>query len=146
MIAPLRRAHRWIWIGLLGTVPLLVAAARSVSPERFTADAAFAEPALAGTALTFVPERARGATHGDGTLEVYLRDEAPLVVAYWSGTTDASKALPPDAVWLGAVDALHVARLRLPSPSPRGVVLLYDLGHHTIFARASLEAGAGTGG
>ncbi|MCC7170729.1 MAG: hypothetical protein IT459_09790 [Planctomycetes bacterium] len=141
MIAPLRRAHRWIWGALSLAVPALVIAAWSVRPraeleDRRDSPSRFDEiTALEGKALTFVPVRAQGSIRQDGTVAVVLREQAPLALAYWSKTPADGSSLPSDAVLLGPVDSERVAELKPPIGA--GTLVIYSLGHHTVLTRAT---------
>lgn len=146
VIAPLRRAHRWIWSALVLALPGLVIAAWAVRPPADAVPVAAMPDDARGHALSFEPAVARGFLADDGSLTVTLEDEVPLAMAYLSATHSTGTKLPSDAIWLGAVDALAAARLRVPDPQAGGTIVLYSLGTHAVFARAASPVDRKRGG
>lgn len=148
MIAALRRAHRWSWAVLGVAVPALVIAAWSVRPGDELAGRPSAlgvrHDEIAGTALRFEPALAHGAIQRDGRLAVVLQDEAPLAFAYWSTTPAQGPSLPSDAVLLGRVDGVRVARFEPPAGA--GTLVIYSLGHHAVLTRAACPLDEARGG
>jgi hypothetical protein len=151
MIRPLRARHRAIFVALAVLVPATYAAAllgrRAPAPE---SDWPAAEPATTdGAAQTL--QHDRWSPHAletellrDGGGATWLRVDAwreplpPAAVLYWSPIEPRDGELPPQARFLGALQAAP-CRFALPHGSARGWLVLYSLGHGSVSDALALE-------
>lgn len=135
MTRSLRRAHRWVAVGLALALPPLLALALAVrSPQ---SSAPESRPALA---------LALGrATDGARTIELDTRG-APVIpdgLAYFSAGSSATETVPSGALYLGEIPADAVRSYRLPGRAA-GRVLVFSLGWGRIVASAPVAAEPGT--
>lgn len=160
MIAPLRRRHRWMVIGLgLVLVPLF-AAAMLVKMQRTAMPSANALPDAAPTKSPDGPgihfalraDAAGGAAaHGfhyeasihrtGGTFELKVRPQTDLLVpdvlAYYADEASVGDGIPDRATLLGALQSEEHG-FALPSAS-NGMLYFYSLAQRRIIARVDLS-------
>ena len=123
MTRPLRRAHRYVWVGLGGIVPTLLAAGLALRPplapeERVTDHITLVLPN--GTEMVADSHDLWGSAV-----------DAPDPLVYWSETSARSLA---GAKPIGSL--AYGRRSALALPAKGGYLLLYSLAHREVLASA----------
>jgi hypothetical protein len=123
MTRPLRRAHRYIWLGLSGVLPTLLMAGLVLRPPQAPEERVMDRITLRlpnGTEMVADSRELWGNAV-----------DAPDPLVYWSKTFAASVA---EARLVGSLT--HGRRAVLSVPAAGGYLILYSLAHREVLARA----------
>jgi hypothetical protein len=152
MIAPLRRRHRQMAIGMAVVIPSVFAAALVARRTPAVDAVPFAtEPTLGRVVIA-----AQGVVSGipvsaavDPTGVLRISPAGPLrqpgLLLYWTaGALSSSDSLPRDAILLGPVSGERAETFRLPSArnNRAGQLLFFSLGHAQTVGSIALPPGS----
>lgn len=157
MIAPLRRRHFRIFIGLALVLPPVFVLALGARPESADLGSSAADRETRGRVLfersdlfatQAITVRVNETSTGARLLTVspVTAVRTPDTLVYWlSGPSpnesQAADSLPPDAVLLGP---LRDAAYPLPDDAADGRIVLYSLGHQEVVGQADLTVPPGS--
>jgi len=123
MTRPLRRAHRFVWMALGGTLPLLIVAGLALRPPQAPEERVVDRITLRlpdGTEMVAESRELWGAAV-----------DAPDPLVYWSERPGQTVS---EARFVGSLPLGR--RVGLTLPASGGYLLLYSLAHREVLARA----------